>query len=223
MNTHFKTIIFYITFIILFFSNKIFCQDSLSVKSKNDRTDKIHFQFALAPLRIFNNRFAIGLLANKQKFNTSIVIDYQKKNLPFKKPLIFQEYDFDNFLGCKLGVFRKYNLKKVTNNFGIYVQKISNSTINRTVVSANEHSGLPKIENYFDEKNSIQSILLTYICEIKVIKKIGLNVSPMLGYSRIVQFKSNLRNNVNNDYIEKQTLIKNKFAFELYFFITYEF
>jgi hypothetical protein len=154
----------------------------------------------------------------------SSIVDFQIKYIPFKKPLILDYNDFNQYIKLTLIYERKiWASQKQNIGIGIAPTLCSNYTYRKQTGSALVTNNSSAISNIYDEKNFYYGLLSNFSYSLTLSNKLYLKFIALGGLVRDKTERTNIINPNNEDNYDNVTLYKTKLNYELLASINYTF
>ncbi len=203
----------------------IFTPNLLWAKIASDSTflNKCKYTIAIAPIRIFNNKWATQLQVSKNKFGLLLSLDYQQKYIPFKKPLIEDNLDYGVYVSYKIGGLYEIKKNRIFKNVGLcFYQRYSNTIakLEQTIIT---YSGQKRSYYTIDEKIKSFGLLFSSTSQIKITKQFSILICPFLGIIQRYKVRENNSDLKNTIYDKRYTNTKNVIHADLYTCLSYTF
>lgn len=182
------------------------------------------FSLGIAPIKILNNKFSIISQFNCNRNMFSSVVDFQIKYIPFKKPLILDYNDYNQYFKLTIIYERKiWTNQKQYVCIGIAPTFCYNYTYRKQTRPALVTSNSYTISNIYDERNFYYGILANLSYSLILNKKLYLKFITLAGPVKDKIERTNIINPINGDNYNNVLIYKTKFNYELLASINYTF
>jgi hypothetical protein len=180
------------------------------------------FSVGIAPIRILNNKFSIISQFTCKRNIFSSIVDFQIKYIPFKKPLILDYNDFNQYIKLTLIYERKiWTNQKQNIGIGIAPTLCANYTYRKQTGSALVTNNSSATSNIYDEKNLYYGILSNFSYSLNINKKMYFKFIAQAGPVKDKIERTNIINPFNGDKYNNVLIYKTKFNYELLASINY--
>jgi hypothetical protein len=203
----------------------LFLTNHLLAKNTSDSTllKKVNYSLSIAPLRILNNKWDTPFQVSKNKFRLLLALDYQQKNIPFKKAFLFYDLDYKRYISYKIGGFYKFKKNSIFKNVGLcFYNRYSNNSGKKERVKMVNESDTPYYYS-IDEKIKSFGLLISTTSQIKITKQFIILICPFLGIIQRNKVRENNSDLKNTIYDKRYNNTKNVIHADLYTCLSYTF